>query len=572
MKYIKYIAPVLFILLMLNSCSKQLDLSPQDTITNAQYWSQPNDLTIYVNQFYTAFPVNNGYFVSPFWADINSDDMIPGTYDQRLAGENTASSGNANWNFSRIRSVNYGLENYQRIQGTFSQLSAGVGELKFFRAYFYFGLVKLYGDVSWLSKTINIDSKELYDGRTKRNIVIDSVLADLDSAIAYLPLKASASPNRLNKECALLFKSRVALYEGTWEKYHASTPFGVNGADFQKYLQAAATASKTLIDLGTAQLFIPDDPYNYFREVFGNTDLSSNPEMLLWKKNILALGMGLHIQGALYQGGDRGLSKSLVESFLCKDGLPISTSPLYKGDDNLTDVVTDRDPRLSQSMWVPGEPYTVKNNVVLEYFSLPWLDKTGELRCTSGYQLAKGRTVRVELAKDDGETASIIFRYAEALLNYAEAKAELGSLTQADVDISINKLRERVQMPDLNISAIVTDPNWLYPALSPGINEIRRERRVELACEGYRLDDLERWADMDRLVGQRPLGAKFKQSDFPTLVPGSSILVNADGYIDPYQKALPTGYKFKVDRDYLLPIPQLELNLNENLDQNPGWQ
>jgi hypothetical protein len=177
----------------------------------------------------------------------------------------------------------------------------------------------------------------------------------------------------------------------------------------------------------------------------------------------------------------------------------------------------------------------------------------------------------VELAKDDGETASIIFRYAEALLNYAEAKAELGTLTQADVDISINKLRERVQMPDLDISAIATDPNWLYPALSPEINEIRRERRVELACEGYRLDDLERWADMDRLVGQRPLGAKFKQSDFPTLVPGSSILVNADGYIDPYQKALPTGYKFKVDRDYLFPVPQLELNLNENLDQNPGW-
>jgi len=571
MKYIKYITPGLFVLLILNSCSKQLDLSPQDTITNSQYWSQPNDLTIYANQFYTGFPVNNGYFVSPFWTDINSDDMIPGTYDQRLAGENTNSTGNANWSFTRIRSVNYGLENYQRIQGSFGQVSAGVGELKFFRAYFYFGLVKLYGDVPWLSNTINIDSKELYAARTKRNIVIDSVLDDLDSAIAYLPLKASAAPNRLNRECALLFKSRVALFEGTWEKYHASTPFGVEGVDFQKYLQVAAAAAKDLIDLGTAQLYIPDDPYHYFRELYGNTDLSSNPEILLWKKYVTELGMGLHIQGALYQGGDRGLSKSLVESFLCKDGLPIATSPLYKGDDNLTDVVTDRDPRLSQSMWVPGEPYTVKNNTVLEYFSLPWLNKTGELRCTSGYQLAKGRTVNVELAMDDGETASIIFRYAEALLNYAEAKAELGSLTQADVDISINKLRRRVQMPDLDISTIASDPNWLYPALSPQINEIRRERRVELACEGYRLDDLERWADIDRLVGQRPLGAKFKQSDFPTLVPGSSILVNADGYIDPYQKALSAGYKFKVDRDYLLPVPQLELSLNENLDQNPGW-
>jgi starch-binding outer membrane protein, SusD/RagB family len=566
-----YFTLVFLALLLVSSCSKKLDLTPQDTITNAQYWNQPNDLTLYVNQFYTAFPVNSGYFVSPFWADINSDDMIPGTFDMRLAGRNTISSNNSSWNFANIRSVNYGLENYGQIPVPFSQISSGVGELNFFRAYFYFNLVKLYGDVPWLSHTINIDSKELYNPRTKRNIVIDSVLADLDKAIAYLPLKASASANRLNKECALLFKSRVALYEGSWEKYHASTPFGVNGADPSKYFHAAADAASALIGLGTLRLYVPTDPNNYFRQLFGNTDLSSNPEILLWKKYITALGMGLHIQGALYQGGDRGLSKSLVESFLCKDGLPISKSPLYKGDATLTDVATNRDPRLSQSMWVPGQVYTIQNNVVLQYFTLPWIDKTGELRNTSGYQLAKGRTTNMELAINDGETASIIFRYAEALLNYAEAKAELNEITQADVDISINLLRRRVQMPDMKLNAITTDPNWLYPQLSPAINEIRRERRVELACEGYRFDDLERWADIDRLVNQRPLGAIFKQSDFPSLVPGTNIYINPNGYIDPYQKALTGGYKFNPARDYLLPIPQLELTLNKNLTQNPGW-
>jgi hypothetical protein len=571
MKHSIYVTLGLITFLLLNSCSKNLDLSPQDTITDPQYWNQPNDLTLYVNQFYTIFPVNSGYFVSPFWTDINSDDMVPGTYDVRLAGQNTISTNNASWNFANVRNVNYGLDNCYRIKVPFSQIASGVGELRFFRAYVYFNLVKLYGDVPWLSHSINIDSKELYDARAKRNVVIDSVLTDLDSAIAYLPLKATAGANRLNKECAYLFKSRVALFEGSWEKYHAGDAFAVAGADPTKYFQASAAAAKALIDLNTMHLYLPADPTNYFRALFGNTDLTGNIEVLLWKKASLALGNSHHIQGALYQGGDRGLSKSLVESFLCKDGLPIATSALYKGDATLTNVVTDRDPRLSQSMWVPGQPYTVQGGVVTQYFTLPWIDKTGELRNTTGYQLAKGRTINVELALNDYETASIIFRYAEALLNYAEAKAELGQLTQADADISINLLRGRVQMPAIDVAAISNDPGWLYPELSPVINEVRRERRVELACEGFRFDDLERWADMDRIANTRPLGAIFRQSDFPALTPGTNVFVNGSGYLDPYQKALTGGWKFNLGRDYLLPVPQLEINLNKNLAQNPGW-
>lgn len=572
MKKSLYFILGLLSLQLLNSCTKNLDLSPEDTISDPQYWKQPNDLTLYVNQFYTAFPVNSGYSTSPFWTDINSDDMIQDAYDVRLAGQNTLTTGNSSWSFTSIRSVNYGLDNCYRIDVPFSQLSSGVGELRFFRAWFYYNLVKLYGDVPWLSHTINIDSKELYSPRTARNIVIDSVLADLDSAIAYLPLKATAGANRLNQECAYQFKSRVALFEGSWEKYHASDVFAVAGADPDKYFQVAADAAKALIDLGTMQLYIPSDPSNYFRTLFGNTDLSSNPEILLWGKASLALGISHHIQNALYQGGGRGLSRSLVESFLCTDGLPISTSPLYQGDADLTKVIANRDPRLSQSMWVPGDPFTIQNGVVTKYFTLPWIDQTGELRNTSGYQLAKGRTVNVELANNDFETASIIFRYAEALLNYAEAKAELGQLTQADADISINLLRRRVKMPDLNVASITTDPAWLYPSLSPIINEVRRERHVELSCEGYRLDDLERWADMGRLVNKRLLGAIFKQSDFPALIPGTSIYIDANGYIDPYQKSLATGFQFNLGRDYLLAVPQLEINLNSNLVQNPGWE
>jgi hypothetical protein len=165
------------------------------------------------------------------------------------------------------------------------------------------------------------------------------------------------------------------------------------------------------------------------------------------------------------------------------------------------------------------------------------------------------------------ESPGLIYRYAEALLNYAEAKAESGSITQADLDLSINKLRKRVGMPDLKLDNIVTDPNWDFPTLSPIINEIRRERRVELACEGYRWDDIARWAAADELiVGKRPKGFKASQ------VAKNPYPVDAEGFLDPFQKALPSGYGFILGRDYLNSIPISELVLNPNLIQNPGWE
>jgi len=573
MKRFKFYIAGLLTLFIFNSCSKQLDLLPQDEITNEQFWNTPSDLQLYANQFYTSFPVNSGYFVSPFWADINSDDMIPGTYNTRLAGQNTISTSNGSWSFNSIRNVNIGLANYTKVKGNLDQIKAGLGELKFFKAYYYYNLLKLYGDVPWLSKPLDTNSDELFNARTPRNIVVDSILNDLDTAIANLPLKARAEANRLNKECALLFKSRVALFEGSWEKYHAGTVFGVSNSNPTRYFEASAKAAEDLMNLASARLFQPADNTNYFGQLFGNTDLSGNAEILLWKKHDEALGMAHNIQGALYQGGDRGLSKSLVESFLCTDGLPISVSPNYRGDNTLTDIVANRDPRLAQSFWVPGVPFSYSaSGAVTAYFTLPWIDRTGETRNTSGYQLVKGRTVNLQLGMNDHQTASIVFRYAECLLNFAEAKAELGTITQGDLDKSINLLRARVRMPSLVMASIVTDPKWMFPELSGIINEVRRERRVELAAEGYRFDDLLRWAAMKYIVDQRPKGYKFRQTDFPSLTIGSSIFVDANGYLDPYQRSLPNGFKFRLDRDYLLAVPQQEITLNSNLDQNPQWQ
>ena len=177
---------------------------------------------------------------------------------------------------------------------------------------------------------------------------------------------------------------------------------------------------------------------------------------------------------------------------------------------------------------------------------------------------------------------SIILRYAEALLIFAEAKAELGTITQGDIDITVNAIRDRVGMIHLDLNNITHDPDWDYPALSPVINEIRRERRVELAFETLRWDDLARWRAHHLIVGKRPKGILYIGSNLegtyfdylgnPTIVLGQNLYVDTDGFIDPYQGALPGGFGFNPDRDYLSPIPSDEITLNNNIQPNPGWE
>ena len=579
MKAFKYSLLIVLLAQGLLSCEKHLDRFPLDRITEADYWSTANDLKFYANQFYTSFPAHNGYTGGLFWGDNNSDNMIWGTYNQRLAGLSSVANSNGNfntvstqnWNYGNIRACNIAIENFHRIEASPAAVNKYKGEIYFFRAYYYYHLVKTYGDMPWVNKPLNIDDEALYVGRSPRTQVIDSVLADLDSAISMLPGKAAAEAQRLNRESALLFKSRVALFEGTWQKYHAGTPFGTQGADWQRYLREAAAAADTLITNNTVSLYKSSPPDKYFQELFGNFDYSAISEVLLWKKYDLELGVNHNLQGYIYSGGNTGPTKDFVEEFLCKDGLPISASPLYLGDDSTARLVIDRDPRLAQSIWVPGD-FVSTGTTGPTYFTAAWLATSGEHKNVSGYQMKKGLTKRPEQGTNDRETAAIVFRYAEALLNFAEAKAELGAITQADLDKSVNALRGRAGMPALQMAAITPDPNWPFSGVSPLINEIRRERRVELAFEGFRFDDLCRWRGMSKIVGKRPLGAKFVARHYPTLVPGNSVLLNQQGYIDPYQKALVNGYGFKEDRDYLVPVPQLEITVNNLIGPNPGWQ
>jgi hypothetical protein len=281
-----------------------------------------------------------------------------------------------------------------------------------------------------------------------------------------------------------------------------------------------------------------------------------------------------------------GISKSLVDDYLCTDGKPISVSPLFMGYDSIELEAQNRDPRLAQSIFLPGDPRKINTPAGIKeiYFTKPPIDLTGQYRAITGYCLYKGVNPEYSQQQESGGwMGSIIFRYAEALLIYAEAKAELGTLTQNDIDISVNLLRNRVGMIPLDLGNIAFDPDWDYPELSPIINEIRRERRIELAFEASRWDDLARWRAHHLIENIRPRGIKYVGSNLegtylkpdgsglPSITVGVNLYVDGEGYIDPYQVQVPAGFGFDPGRDYLDPIPSDELTLNSNLVQNPGW-
>lgn len=591
MKKIIYL--IVFSFTVLTSCDLDdyLNKTPLDSITDVDYWKSASDLQLYVNQFYTMLPQFPSWGGGYLWDDSNSDNMASRFYDSRLAGTNTITTNNGSWNYSRIRSINIMLSKYKEMSVSESEIAPYVGEAYFFRAFAYFNLVRQYGDIPYVSNVLTPDSEELFAARTPRKEVIDYILDDLSQAIEKLPPKAASTRNRINKESALLYKSRVALYEGTWEKYHQETVFGVKGSNGQAYLEIAASAAKQLMDMNTIELYSTGNPEVDYASLFNRDDLSGIGEVLLSRDYNISLNTVHNLQRYTSSGAGTGLTKSLIDGYLCEDGKPISLSPLYRGDKSLEMVVENRDPRLRQMIyWKEGEPRRTQNGVLVPgyEFTRPYIDQGGEGGNTTGYMLKKGLDTesKGQPEQNASETSMPIFRYAEALLNYAEAKAELGTITQNDIDLTINKIRSRAGMPTLSLHSIASDPDWQFPELSPIINEVRRERRIELACEGYRGDDLLRWRAHHLIVGKRPLGYWFDK-DFwtgvqdsednyvdggPLLIPGKDIFVNEEGYLDPYQKNLPNGFGFKPDRDYLYPVPPAQISLNDELTQNPGWE
>ena len=577
---------------LLSSCNKDfLDREPLSQLSPNNSFNSASELQLYTNSFYND--------IIPSGVNLYSqsiDNVITNTVSSTITGNRTVPVSGGGWNWGELRNINFFLQNYTK--GNLPDIISApyVGVAKFFRAYFYFNMVQTFGDVPWYSGAIDAnDSALLQKPRDSRVLVVDSIIADLNYAIAHLP--TSKSYDQVTKWTALALKSRVSLYEGTWRKYHADDNFGkdsygkpLTGAE--ELLQMCADASDSLMSSGNYSIYT-SNPATAYQELFtASSPVSSEIILARTFSPTLQLFHTVNYYTVSPSYGKPGLAKKLINSYLMKDGSRFTDIP---GNQTMQfyDEVQNRDPRLSQTIRTPGYKRMGTDVVLAPNFGAT----------VSGYQLIKFVTTPPD-DRINGNTNSLpVFRFAEVLLNFAEAKAELGTLTQADIDKSIKLLRDRVAMPNLDMMSANANPDSYLAAQYTQVTgsnqgvilEIRRERGIELVMEGLRWDDLMRWKEGHLIA------LKFYGEYFPG--PGSFDL---DGdskpdvviYTDtkpPAQQgvvylklgsdiALENGANggrivvngdiaktFNEDRDYLNPLPTQEILLNSTLKQNPGW-
>ena len=566
----KIFITILITLPFVFGCEEFLDRPPLDQIGNDSYWKTAVDLKNYTSRFYQDLP---GHQNSIYTEGLQSnDDITFRRTNNLLNGANVINSGSWQSDFAPVRSINIFFDNYGNCEDDFETWKQYLGEAQFFKAWIYFNLVKKYGDVPWYSRALTPEQKEeMTRPRDSRTLVVDSILTLLDNAALNVEKRDDApwKNNSINKEAVLAFKTRVALYEGTWQKYHKGTAFATPGANPEKYFQASVNAAQELMNGSyNAGIYSSGNPDVDYVELFGTSNMGQINEILLYRAYSPTDRIG-HNQNyyTANSPNEIGATWSYVTSFLDNDGKPfdyLALTATAKGNDFLTAIAANCDPRLKQSIWIPGDLMNIETGVIFEY---PPINKAAIQNSCTGFQIKKfvnfNQTTQYANANDAGY---IIFSYAEVLLNYAEAKYELdGTVAYAQ----LNQLRARIGMPDFAVNIQSSDPNLLdygYP-ISDELYEIRRERRVELAFQQIRQMDWNRWAAHNLFKGKRPYGYPFKAEEFPDFDP----FLNENGLMDVLQKEIPNGYKFRPGQDYLNSIPETEITINPNLTQNPGW-
>ncbi|MCX2451802.1 RagB/SusD family nutrient uptake outer membrane protein [Pedobacter sp. PLR] len=465
----------------LTACKKDfLQRNPQTEITEGAFFQSPIDLETYSNGFYGQ--------ISASYSDINSDNIsnynADGEVDIMLRGS-ISSSNIGGWDkkdWENLRKINFMLDHIGQVKGDPVLIKHFVGIAKFFRANFYFEKIKKYHNVPWYGHVLSETDPDLYKGQDPRALVVDSVLSDLNYAVANIKddSKTKAANTRVTKWAALALLSRFSLHEGTFRKYHDE--IGLTG-DYQRFLDAAVAASDKIMKEGGFTLVSTGNGALDYRSLFVSPSLATNKEMIMWADYNKELNVGNNSHTVLDYTWS--LSRNLADTYLKKDGTPFTSTPGYNTK-VYTEVFADRDPRMAETIINPGfrgastidEPYRIKPTL-------------------GGYNQIKfyPRDPALRLGWEMNYTGLPIFRYAEILLINAEAKAEKGNINQGDLDQTINLLRTRVQMPALTMS-VALDPVLAaaYPNASGAVLlEIRRERRVETACEGFRFNDLMRW-------------------------------------------------------------------------------
>lgn len=541
-----------FISFLLIGCNDSFLNRLPESLTDETFWETPEDLEVYVNRFYATLPsglVSDG--------DGESDNQVPHTRPAFIWDEYIvpASAPNASDPWSKgdwlsIEEINHFMDNYQKVQGDPKLINQYVGEVRFFRAVQFASKINKFGDVPWFEKALNpSDVNILYGGKTKRNEVMNKILEDFDFAIQWLPEKPSAG--RIGKDVARHMKARVCLHEGTYYKYHTELGFQ---NDVTRLLQAAVQAASEIMATKKYEIYSTGNPEKDFYNMFLIEDKNNLKEAILPVTYIK--DVRIHNTSRALDEAKTGFSKDFVNSILCKDGKPVALSNLYKGDKTMLDEVTNRDPRFAQTIMTPGFPSRILNSGDSTFVTEN--DYVSDF-CYTGYRIIKFYSPLEQHLQANGCTYDgIAYRYAETLLILAEAKAELGTITQDDLDKTINVLRDRVGMPHLTMAVGFTDPNWPNwgYSLSPILQEIRRERRVELAGEGFRSDDIKRWKAGSLLNRIETYTGKWiaKEKKYAEVYPG---------YL---------GKRKWNDRLYLYPIPTGEFVKNPKLlPQNPGW-
>ena len=551
MKNFKYLSIyILAAALLLAGC--KIDRLPETEISDTGFWNTETDLMNAANRLYQQLDGD--------WVDNRADDALNRAPNTISTGTRLVPATSGDWNdrYDEIFTANNILEKGVKAQVTDAVRNRYFAEARFFRAYAYFKLLKAYGDVPLLLKTLAVNSPELFMPRTPRAEVIQQIYDDLDFAAQWLPTRATLAATqwgRVTKSSALALKARAGLYEGTRGKFHG------NITNWQDHLNIAIAASTAVMGEGHT-LFA-----NYGGLFLQAGEGAANRENILVKiygvsnANLL-LG---HNNSRDLENGVMAPTRNLLREYLYSDGLPAfnvdgttpspTRSPLFVAEVNETSYNTlldNRDPRVGFSYFRAGE---------IAYQGA-WVPKTS-LGIRTAIAPKKGFNTIDQTITNAATVDRILIRYAEVLLIFAEAKFELnGTISDADLNLTVNALRTRAGFAPKLTNAFVTANNLSMR------EEIRRERTVELALEGFRYDDLIRWKTAETVLPQTLLGAKFIAAEWVGTAQ-SSLTLNADKVliVEPS-----TNRTFNPARDYLYPVPLNEISTSQgNVIQNPIW-
>lgn len=551
-----------------------MDLEPKAQIGDNLVWEKADNFQLFANQFYgwtrdlqSGNTYQYGFSDGPH-SDFRSDIVCSTIVNAYNQGTNTIEATDANYTslYKRIYYTNLLLKHAADFEGK-AAIATPMGEALWFRAYLYFELVQLYGDAILLTKPVDMDSEKLYQAQNDRGEVIDQCVEDLQQAAELLP--ATAEAGRVTSGAANALLSRIALYEGTWQKFHNN-----NTSRATALLTIAKNAAKDVMDAGNYKLFynadLGNDSYRYMFTLEdaaqcnpANLNKSANTEYIMTTRHRDGDKLALNVTHAVTTSNVIWITRKMANMYLCQDGLPVAKSKVFQGYNTATSEFQNRDNRMRCNMLANGDQFWDNDSK----WRTAWTDadltncRTAGTTSGSGYLCKKWAVER----KVDDYYESMdypVIRYAEVLLNYAEAAYELNeSITDADLDISLNLVRQRVNasMPKLSNSLVSSN----------GLNmreEIRRERTVELFMEGFRIDDLKRWGTAVEEMNKDLTGVKITGTWYESNWTNHGRQLDSEGCLILY-----TNRSWS-NKNYLYPLPSDQLQLNPQLKQNPGWE